>query len=52
MDSLLRDSRHTGVAYGRFDHFRLIDTLKILPDPVSGEPALGIEVGRLHSAEA
>jgi hypothetical protein len=26
MDYLLRDSYHTGVAYGRFDHNRLIDT--------------------------
>src|SRR5208337_4343887 len=26
MDYLLRDSHHSGVAYGRFDHFRLIDT--------------------------
>ncbi len=33
MDYLLRDSLHTGVAYGRFDHFRLIDTLRILPPP-------------------
>jgi len=31
MDYLLRDSLHTGVAYGRFDHFRLIDTMRILP---------------------
>lgn len=31
MDYLLRDSMHSGVAYGRFDHFRLIDTLRILP---------------------
>lgn len=34
MDYLLRDSHHAGVAYGRFDHFRLIDTLRILPWPV------------------
>jgi len=33
MDYLLRDSLHTGVAYGRFDHFRLIDTLCVLPAP-------------------
>ena len=26
MDYLLRDSYHTGVAYGKFDHYRLIDT--------------------------
>lgn len=60
MDYLLRDSYHTGVAYGRFDHFRLIDTLRILPtlrpksdDPtVDEEPTLGIEEGGLQSAEA
>jgi len=33
MDYLLRDSYHIGVAYGRFDQFRLIDTLRILPEP-------------------
>lgn len=57
MDYLLRDSLHTGVAYGRFDHHRLIDTLRILPTP-SGEgtnarePQLGVTEGGLHSAEA
>jgi HD superfamily phosphohydrolase len=38
MDYLLRDSHHAGVAYGRFDHFRLIDTLRILPPPPTGTP--------------
>jgi uncharacterized protein len=52
MDYLLRDSFHAGVAYGRFDHFRLIDTLRILPHEQSGEPTLGVEAGGLHSAEA
>ena len=58
MDYLLRDSHHVGVAYGKFDHYRLIDTLRILPahpsqqDPGSLEPALGVEEGGLHSAEA
>ncbi|NLV16858.1 MAG: HD domain-containing protein [Syntrophomonadaceae bacterium] len=57
IDYLLRDSYHAGVAYGRFDHFRLIDTLRILPkstgeDDDSIEPALGIEEGGLHSSEA
>lgn len=60
MDYLLRDSHHVGVAYGRFDQYRLIDTLRILPkvdraseeEPGSQEPALGIEEGGLHSAEA
>jgi len=31
MDYLIRDSHHTGVAYGKFDYYRLIDTLRILP---------------------
>jgi len=52
MDYLLRDSHHIGVAYGKFDHFRLIDTLRILPDPQSNEPKLGIEIGGLHVAES
>jgi hypothetical protein len=54
MDYLLRDSYHTGVAYGRFDHYRLIDTLRILPKEHEGsqEPALGVEEGGLHSAES
>ena len=52
MDYLLRDSYHAGVAYGKFDHFRLIDTLRILPNEQTGEATLGIEAGGLHSAEA
>ena len=56
MDYLLRDSLHTGVVYGRFDHHRLIDTLRILPLAAdmesSTEFALGVELGGLHSAEA
>lgn len=59
MDYLLRDSLHAGVAYGRFDHFRLIDTLRILPPPPSGEgeaaqsvdPILGVTRGGVQSAE-
>ncbi len=54
MDYLLRDSHHAGVTYGRFDHYRLIDTLRILPaeHEESKEPALGVEEGGLYSAEA
>ena len=53
MDYLLRDSHHVGVAYGRFDHFRLIDTMRILSaSEESDEPTLGIETGGIHSAEA
>jgi uncharacterized protein len=58
IDYLLRDAHHAGVAYGRFDHHRLIDTLRILPaapadkSDRSTELALGVEEGGLHSAEA
>src|SRR5208337_237100 len=37
MDYLLRDSHHIGVAYGKFDHYRLIDTLRILQTPPSDD---------------
>jgi HD superfamily phosphohydrolase len=57
IDYLLRDSYHAGVAYGKFDHYRLIDTIRILPRTTgeergSVEPVLGVEEGGLHSAEA
>ncbi len=64
MDYLLRDSLHTGVAYGRFDHFRLIDTMRVViaPSPSDGaededapgdpDPRLGLEEGGKESAEA
>ena len=54
MDYLLRDSHHAGVAYGKFDHLRLVDTMRILPsaNEESDEPTLGVEVGGIHSSEA
>ena len=62
IDYLLRDSLHAGVAYGKFDHHRLLDTLRILPgygedkthDPADepAKPAIGIERGGVHSAHA
>lgn len=52
IDYLLRDSHHAGVAYGRFDHYRLIDTLRILPHPKLERPMIGIEKGGIHAAEA
>ncbi len=58
MDYLLRDSYHTGVGYGSFDHHRLIDTLCILKSAPtddgeqSDQPVLGVEEGGLHAAEA
>jgi hypothetical protein len=38
IDYLLRDSLHAGVAYGHFDHHRLIDTLRILIPPQPEQP--------------
>jgi HD superfamily phosphohydrolase len=53
IDYLLRDSYHAGVAYGRFDHYRLIDELRILPSfKESTEPTLGINEGGIYSAES
>ena len=53
MDYLHRDSLHIGVQYGRFDHYRLIDTLRILPESAeSDQPTLGLEQGGIQSAEA
>jgi hypothetical protein len=53
MDYLLRDSLHAGVVYGRIDQYRLIDTLRVLPesDQDGAEPRVGIEAGGLQSAE-
>lgn len=52
MDYLLRDSLHAGVVYGKFDQYRLIDTMRILPENEEdgSEPVLGIEFGGLDSA--
>lgn len=57
MDYLLRDSLHLGVVYGKFDHSRLIDCLRLLPDPDdlkeknTSQLFIGIEIGGLHTAE-
>ena len=53
MDYLHRDSLHIGVQYGKFDHYRLIDTLRILPEnDQTDQPTLGLEEGGVQSAEA
>ncbi|HME09070.1 MAG TPA: HD domain-containing protein [Bryobacteraceae bacterium] len=54
IDYLLRDAYHAGVAYGRFDHSRLIETMRILPreDIQSQEPDLGVTLGGLQAAES
>jgi HD superfamily phosphohydrolase len=51
IDYLLRDSLHAGVAYGRFDYRRVIDTLRILWDDEQQKAVVGIEAGGLHAAE-
>jgi HD superfamily phosphohydrolase len=53
MDYLLRDSYHASVEYGKFDHNRLINTLRILPQSYADtdEPALGLESGGLEPSE-
>ncbi len=50
MDYLLRDSHYTGVAYGTYDHQRLIQTLT-LGEGSDGRPVLAIEMGGIHAAE-
>lgn len=59
IDYLLRDSLHAGVAYGRFDHHRLIGCLRFLPPAPEGEddldgaaPVIGVDAGGIHAAEA
>ncbi|WP_439622360.1 HD domain-containing protein [Gemmata sp.] len=54
IDYLLRDSHHAGVAYGKFDHNRLIQNLRILPKSQEEgcELTLGVSRGGLHAAEA
>ena len=43
IDYLLRDSYHAGVAYGKFDHYRLVDTLRILPAKAVASKHAGAE---------
>lgn len=53
MDYLLRDAYHAGVAYGKYDHHRLIQCLAILPrrDKDSDEPALGLHWNGVEASE-
>src|SRR5207302_5845214 len=54
IDYLLRDSHHAGVGYGKFDHIRLLDNLRILPKTYTEgcELSLGVELGGIHASEA
>src|SRR5258708_37335789 len=52
IDYLPRDSLHGGVAYGRFDHHRVIGSLRILWNDERQKAVTGIEAGGLRAAEA
>jgi uncharacterized protein len=49
-DYLLRDSRHIGVEYGRYDLERLLVSLTVAVE--NDTPVLVVEEGGLHAAEA
>lgn len=64
IDYLLRDSLHAGVMYGNFDHHRLLETLRIIPQAPQDDkeedagvgdaqrPVIGIDEGGIHAAES
>jgi hypothetical protein len=52
MDYLLRDSLHTGVAYGKYDWQRLVHSVRVVPAKGDTAPRLGIHEGGWHAAEA
>ena len=51
MDYLLRDSHHCGVSYGRFDHLRLLDALRLYSEG-SEHAELVLHEDGLHALEA
>jgi hypothetical protein len=56
IDYLTRDSYHLGVAYGQFDHYRLLNTLHVCESPDidkdgKGGPELAVEEGGVHTIE-
>jgi len=51
-DYLLRDSHHIGVAYGRYDLARLLNTLTVVMDEKLGSAVIAVERGGFHAAEA
>jgi HD superfamily phosphohydrolase len=52
MDYLLRDSRHCGVSYGRYDWQRLVHTVVAVPESGDdGSPRIGVMEGGWHAAE-
>lgn len=51
-DYLLRDSYHTGVAYGEYDLPRLLKTLRVASDPENESFRIAIDESGLHTAES
>ncbi len=52
MDYLLRDSYHCGVAYGRYDLDRIVNTVTVVPKEDGRSPRIGIRDGGIHAAES
>lgn len=52
MDYLLRDSHYCGVQYGTFDINRILNTLTLDPEAVTGSLKLAINEGGVHALEA
>jgi uncharacterized protein len=53
IDYLLRDSKYTGIVYGLFDYWQLIEMLRILPSfNKQDDLQLGIDENGLESCEA
>ena len=51
IDYLARDSHHLGVAYGKFDSHRLLNTLFIRHNEEKDGPELALEGGGVHAIE-
>lgn len=51
IDYLNRDAHHAGVAYGRFDYLRLLDTLTAVDASMHDAVLLAVGEGGLHAAE-
>ena len=51
MDYLLRDSLHSGVAYGRYDWQRVVQTIVATRETDGAAPRIGVTEGGWHAAE-
>lgn len=51
MDYLLRDAFHSGVQYGKYDLDRVVNTLRLCPDPETEGHLIGVEEDGIHAVE-